>query len=1041
MIQSTQDDLAQEVVALRRRVAELEGAETGRQVALAALEASREHLRSVVENSPIIVWAVDARGIIVLNEGAGLRSLGVRSGENVGRSVYELYRDVPQVAESVRRALAGEEFNEVAVLGDAVLSGWTAPIRGVDGSVIGAHGVATDITEQARAEERWQSLVRNSPEYICTCDRQQRVTFLNRIAPEYEPMTTADTIGHEYSSFAAPEHQEHVRDTIRSVFDTGRPASCEAQWLSPNGELRWFENHIGPLARDGQVHEVIITGVDVTERKQGEQELRALKDAFQSIAETLPGIVSVRNARTGEYSFVNEATQKIFGYPPETILERGFEFVKLLVHPDDLATMQDGCESRPLAEGGKERTARVGPLFDVEYRLRHSDGSWRWVRTSGTVFDRLPDGTVHHVLSITQDITDLRVAQEGLLQAQADLERRVQVRTAQLEEQNKLLESILEGMSDGVLVVDRDARLKVFNRTSREVMGLHEGHEAISDWRSLKGNMRPDGVTPYELSERPLLRALRRETVRNDELLFVRQDGRRSWLTVNAGPLFDDRGKLHGAVAVFRDDSQRRQAEMALRESLQRFDLMVVGSGVGMWDCVVNADDMFNPNTPIYYSSRLKELLGFSDDEFPAVLGSWASLVHPDDAPRVFQALEDHLLRRVPYETEQRVFTKSGELRWFQARGQAIWDEQGRPVRMSGSFSDITARKHAEEQLAESERRLQSILNGTPSIVYMKDLNGRYTFANDAYRRVFGGLQSPIVGQFDTDIFPPEVAKVFRENDLEILAGDSPVHLEENAWQNGELRTYLSVKCPLIGADGRPYALCGISTDIHDRKQAENNLRAEQNFLRRMLDAHERDRQLIAYDLHDGLVQDIAAAGMYFNSIDRSLTSLNESERQTYTQAMKMLKTAISDGRRVLSGLRPPILDEAGIVMALEYLAVEQAVPGELEIEVTADVHFKRLEPLLEGNIYRIVQESLTNVKRHSRSKRAEVLMMQVGERLTLVIQDWGIGFDPTLVPEAHFGLEGIRKRAALLGGQAEIDSAPGKGTRIAIEFPIRAPS
>lgn len=1040
MLHQTEEALIEELSALRRRVAELEGAETARQRALIALGDSQRRLHTVVENLPIIVWAVDNEGIITLSEGQGLKRLGVTPNQLIGRSCFEVYRDVPKVGESIRRALAGDEFTAATSIHNAVFSGWNAPIWGPDGTIIGAHGVAIDITDQAIAEDRWQSLVQHAPDYICTCDRECRITFVNRVAPESLPLTPGDLVGQCFLPSAAPEHQALIGQKIAGVFDTGRPTNFEARWLMADGSYRWYESHVGPLIRNGQVVEAIIVGNDITERKQNEQELRALKDAFQTIAETLPGVVAVFDLQSGHYTFVNEAAEQLLGYPPEQILEAHFSFFVQLIHPDDLvrvSTVARAALTRAEAAGADGRHAKP-EIIEAEYRVRHASGQWRWLRTSGRVFDYLPDGRVHHVLNITLDVTELKQAQEALLDSQQKLEARVAERTNRLEEQKNLLESILNSMSDGVLVADRSARLVVYNRAAREVMGLDKDHPAVGDWRRMTGTMHADGVTPYKPSERPLLRALRGETVQDAEILFKGPDGKESWITANTSPLFDEHGKLRGGVAVFRDNSERQKAEMALRESLERFNLMVTGSGVGLWDCQVDAKDPFNPQNPIYYSSRLKELLGFADDEFEGVLGSWAARVHPDDAPRVFKALEDHLFRRTPYETEQRVYTKSGELRWFQARGQAVWDENGSPVRMSGSFADITDRKRAEEQLVESERRMLSIMEGTPSIVYIKDLTGRYVFANEAYRRVFGGASNPIVGQFDTDFFPADVAAAFRANDLQVLASNEPQHLEEQAWQDGELRTYLSVKFRLIGADGQPYALCGISTDIHDRKLAEEKLRDEQNFLRRMLDAHERDRQLIAYDLHDGLVQDIAAAGMYFNSVDRSLTSLNPTERQTFDQAMNLLRAAISDGRRVLSGLRPPILDEQGIVMALHYLAVEQSVPGELEVRVSADVAFTRLEPLLEGTIYRIVQESLTNVKRHSRSHEAEVFLMQVGDRLTLIVQDWGIGFDPARVPADHFGLEGIRKRAALLGGQAEIDSGPNRGTRIAIEFPIR---
>ena len=104
---------------------------------------------------------------------------------------------------------------------------------------------------------------------------------------------------------------------------------------------------------------------------------------------------------------------------------------------------------------------------------------------------------------------------------------------------------------------------------------------------------------------------------------------------------------------------------------------------------------------------------------------------------------------------------------------------------------------------------------------------------------------------------------------------------------------------------------------------------------------------------------------------------------------------------------------------------------------MTTQVQFDRLEPLLEATVYRIVREAVTNLNRHSQSDRSEIRLTQVGDRLQIEIEDWGIGFDPAGVGKDRFGLQGIRERARLLGGRAVISSAPGKGTRVFVDLPV----
>ena len=149
------------------------------------------------------------------------------------------------------------------------------------------------------------------------------------------------------------------------------------------------------------------------------------------------------------------------------------------------------------------------------------------------------------------------------------------------------------------------------------------------------------------------------------------------------------------------------------------------------------------------------------------------------------------------------------------------------------------------------------------------------------------------------------------------------------------------------------------------------------------------------------------------------------------------MRRALDEGRRLLSGLRPPILDEQGIVAALEYLAAELRQKHPLDLRLCVDVQFKRLDPMFEVTIFRIVQQALTNVAQHGRSARAEVQLSQQSESMQLLVRDWGVGFDPTKVNKDKFGLRGIVRRTELVGGTAQIVSQPNAGTQIVVCLPL----
>ena len=136
----------------------------------------------------------------------------------------------------------------------------------------------------------------------------------------------------------------------------------------------------------------------------------------------------------------------------------------------------------------------------------------------------------------------------------------------------------------------------------------------------------------------------------------------------------------------------------------------------------------------------------------------------------------------------------------------------------------------------------------------------------------------------------------------------------------------------------------------------------------------------------------------------------------------------MKEARWLIHGLRPPILDEYGVVAAIEELVSQEEGRENQAIEFSHKIAFDRLPPSLENTIFRIVQESLNNARRHSQSMKVRIRLVQRADGIRIEVKDWGIGFNPRKVAEGHFGLEGIKERARLFGGAATIRSSPGKG-------------
>ena len=193
----------------------------------------------------------------------------------------------------------------------------------------------------------------------------------------------------------------------------------------------------------------------------------------------------------------------------------------------------------------------------------------------------------------------------------------------------------------------------------------------------------------------------------------------------------------------------------------------------------------------------------------------------------------------------------------------------------------------------------------------------------------------------------------------------------------------------------------------------------------------------LAYEVHDGPCQNLISAFYHLDGFRLLQATGSEDAWKDFDRGLELLQRGIQELRSLMSELRPASIGDAGLVGAIEDLIYENVVSSELFVMVSHNLGKTAFSPLLENTAFRIVQESLTNVRRHSQSQKARLQILQDRDSLHMEVEDWGVGFDPLRTPKSCFGLEGIRARALLLGGKVSITSRPGKGTLVTVDLPI----
>jgi len=226
--------------------------------------------------------------------------------------------------------------------------------------------------------------------------------------------------------------------------------------------------------------------------------------------------------------------------------------------------------------------------------------------------------------------------------------------------------------------------------------------------------------------------------------------------------------------------------------------------------------------------------------------------------------------------------------------------------------------------------------------------------------------------------------------------------------------------------------------EVQQRIETEACLQRERQTLQDLLQSGDHERRLLGYEIHDGLAQHLAAATMHLQAAEHIRTQDPIRAAEAYSAGMALVGEGLKEARRLISNVRPPILDEEGVAAAIAHLVHDHRYPNLPDIEFHSDGELPRLDPVVENAAYRIAQEGLTNAIKYARTKRVLISLTQQGNQVFRIeIRDWGGGFDPATVKKGCFGLLGIRERARLLGGSAVVESKTGQGTRIAVDLPL----
>jgi PAS domain S-box-containing protein len=572
--------------------------------------------------------------------------------------------------------------------------------------------------EQSRraTEENYRSLVEFSENPIALIDRDGQILYSNPKGIEIwnDPQIVGKTIFNIFPE----EYSRRYEAAIQHVIDTQAGLIDDAKTIV-NGQKMWFRLSMQPVRNpDGTVSHLQLSAWDITERKLAEEAIRA----SESLLHHAQGM-----AQLG--SWTADLTQKTFDASPECARLVGWEpgihteaELYQSIHPDDVARQQ----STWLA-------ATSGAPYDIEYRiLLKGEVHWLHVRAE---FEFDSSGTPVKAIGITQDITErkqaeqaLRASEEKYRSLSEELERRVINRTAEvldLYNQAPCGYHSLDG--NGCFIHINDTELNWLGYTREEILGRPVAEIIASESLPVFQASFP------EYKQRGWLKDL--------ELIFRRKDGSTFPILVNATTQLDSNGQFVISRSTVFDQTERKQAELALRSSRERLNFLLAKTPAIIFTTGLSFD------MPItFISDSVRNILGHEPRQYLENSGFWLSMVHPDDIPSGNVAIQ--LLFEKGYTNWQcRVQKTDGNYRWMSTGISLLQDSQGQPQEYIGFTVDIDDQKKAEAALQESEEQNRLLFEESPDGIVLLDDEGNIIRINRAFEALAGLQHEKLFGR------------------------------------------------------------------------------------------------------------------------------------------------------------------------------------------------------------------------------------------------------------------------------------------------------
>ena len=519
------------------------------------------------------------------------------------------------------------------------------------------------------------------------------------------------------------------------------------------------------------------------------------------------------------------------------------------------------------------------------------------------------------------------------------------------------------------------------------------------------------------------------------EYRFIRPNDTIAWVIGQATPERDLKNEIIGYVGTTTDITERKKIEEAIKVANDRFELIARATN----------DAVFELDLVTQKSWHNRFFLQLFDNDFDTEnselsISRWKSKLHPDDSDRVITKLKNALAGTSSNWADEFRFKKAnGDYGCFYDRAFISRDDAGKAVRMIGSMIDVTELSEAKNNIIKEKNLSDSIINSLPGVFYLITQKRQFLRWNKNFETVT---------KYTADeIMTLDALSLFDVDEKELLykkITDTFVYGEENVQANFYIKTKEKIPYFFTGKainyQGQ-ICLIGVGIDVSETVAAQEKIKQTTAQLRQ-LTAHlqtirEEERKRIGREIHDELGQQLTAIKMDIAWVNKKIPDDNIALKSKLKNTIQLLDGSNQSIRRILSELRPSILDDHGLLDAIGWVGRQFTnATGVLVKFTTTETDLKIPEAIATG-IFRVYQEAFTNITRYAKAHTVTSSLIITNDIITVIIMDDGQGFDMYLQPTKQtFGILGMKERVLSLGGKFDFFSGVGHGTKITISLP-----